>query len=124
VTMLAPHGEEYTIKNLFQGYVDREVLDQVPYELSKADVRGDESDVGVMLERVELTESGGGIEYFTVFSEGERGQSVGLQLMRSRFRDRRGQQQFPRRGDKRRGPGKSRRERLARTDIRNRGRRR
>jgi hypothetical protein len=63
VAILAPHGEEYTIKNLFQGYVDREVLDQVPYELSKADIRGDASDVGVILERVELTERGGGIEY-------------------------------------------------------------
>jgi len=58
VTVLAPQGEEYTIKNPFQGYVDREVLDQVPYELSKADVRGDASKVGVILERVELTESG------------------------------------------------------------------
>ncbi len=63
MAILAPHGEEYTIKNLFQGYVDREVLDQVPYELSKADIRGDASDVGVILERVELTERGGGIEY-------------------------------------------------------------
>ena len=55
--MLAPQGEEYTIKTLFQGYVvDREVLDQAPYELSKTDVRGDASDVGVILEKVELTE--------------------------------------------------------------------
>ena len=30
-----------------------------------------------------------------MFNEDERGQSVGLQLMRSRFRDRRGQQHSP-----------------------------
>ena len=35
--------------------------------------------------------------------------------MRIRFRDRRAQQQFPRPGDKRKDPGKSRRERLDRT---------
>ena len=71
VAMLAPRGDEYIIENLFQGYIDREVLDQALYDLSRADVRGDASDVDLTLEGIELTESGGGIEYFTVLNEGD-----------------------------------------------------
>jgi hypothetical protein len=72
VAMLAPRGEGYVIKNLFQGYVERGVLDQALFDLTNTDVRGNSSDVDVTLDRVELTQSGGGIEYFTVTNKGNR----------------------------------------------------
>ncbi len=71
VAMLAPRGEGYVIENLFQGYVERGVLDQALFDLAASDVGGNSSDVEVLLDRVELTESGGGIEYITVINEGD-----------------------------------------------------
>ncbi len=70
--MLAPRGEEYIVENLFQGYVERGVLDQALFDLTSTDVQGNASDIDVILDRVELTESGGGIEYFTVINEGSQ----------------------------------------------------
>jgi hypothetical protein len=70
VAMLAPRGEGYVIENLFQGYVERGVLDQALFDLTNTDVRGNSSDVDVILDRVELTESGSSIEYFTVTNKG------------------------------------------------------
>ncbi len=70
IAMLAPRGEEYVVENLFQGYVERGVLDQALFDLASTDVGGNSSDVEVSLEQVELTESGNGIEYFTVLNEG------------------------------------------------------
>ena len=70
IAMLAPRGEEYVVENLFQGYVERGVLDQALFDLASADVGGNSSDADLTLDRVELTESGGGIEYFTVINEG------------------------------------------------------
>ena len=72
VAMLAPRGEGYVIKNLFQGYVERGVLDQALFDLTNTDVRGNSSDVDVILDRVELTQSGSGIEYFTLTNKGDR----------------------------------------------------
>ncbi len=56
--MLALRGEGYVIENLFQGYVERGVLDQALFDLAASDVGGNSSDVEVLLDRVELTESG------------------------------------------------------------------
>ena len=66
VAMLAPSGDEYVITNLFQGYVPRPVLSQALFDLSAVQVETNTSDVDVVLEQIELTETGGGIEYFTV----------------------------------------------------------
>ena len=76
IAMLAPRGEQYTIENLFQGYVEEGVLDQALFDLTNIDVQGNSSDTDLELDRVELTESGGGIEYFTVTNNGERGVSM------------------------------------------------
>ena len=77
VAMLAPSGEQYVITNLFQGYVPRPVLSQALFDLSAVQVEDNTSDVDVTLEQIELTQTGGGIEYFTVENRG-RG-SVNLQ---------------------------------------------
>ena len=66
VTMLAPSGDQYVITNLFQGYVPRAVLDQALFDLSAVEVESNTSDLDVVLEQIELTETGGGIEYLTV----------------------------------------------------------
>jgi hypothetical protein len=66
VAMLAPSGDQYVITNLYQGYVPRAILDQALFDLSAIQVESNTSDVDVTLEQVELTETGGGIEYFTV----------------------------------------------------------
>ncbi|QIN78982.1 hypothetical protein GBA65_11120 [Rubrobacter marinus] len=71
VAMLAPSGEQYTITNLYQGYVERGVLDQALFDLTSVEVASNTSDTDVELETVELTESGGGVEYFTVTNDGD-----------------------------------------------------
>jgi len=71
VAMLAPRGDRYVIENLFQGYVDRGVLNQALFDLTRNDTGGNSSDIDVGLDRVELAESGGGIEYFTVTNQGD-----------------------------------------------------
>lgn len=76
IAMLAPRGEQYVFENLFQGYVEEGVLDQALFDLTNVDVQGNSSDTDLELDRVELTESGGGIEYFTVTNNGERGVSL------------------------------------------------
>jgi hypothetical protein len=58
VAMLAPHGEGYVTVNLFQGYVERSALDQALFDLAASDVGGNSSNVEVLLDWVELTESG------------------------------------------------------------------
>ncbi len=70
VAMLAPRGEGYVIENLFHGYVERGVLDQALFDLTSSDVGGNSSDVDVTFDRVELTESGGSIEYITLTNRG------------------------------------------------------
>lgn len=72
VATLAPRDDGYVIENLFQGYVPQTVLNQALFDLSSADAEGNTSDVAVDLSRIELTESGGGIEYFTVQNRSER----------------------------------------------------
>ncbi len=72
VAMLAPSGEQYVITNLFQGYVPQPVLSQALFDLSAVQVESNTSDVDVVLEQIELTETGGGIEYFTVENSGRR----------------------------------------------------
>ena len=71
VAMLAPRGDRYVIENLFQGYVERGVLNQALFDLTRNDTGGNSSDIDVGLDRVELAESGGGIEYFTVTNQGD-----------------------------------------------------
>ncbi len=70
--MLAPRGEDYIVENLFQGYIDRGVLDQALFDLSAIQVESNTSDLDVVLEQIELTETGGGIEYFTVQNRSRR----------------------------------------------------
>jgi hypothetical protein len=72
VAMLAPSGEQYVITNLFQGYVPRPVLNQALFDLSAIQVETNTSDFDVVLEQIELTETGGGIEYFTVQNRSRR----------------------------------------------------
>lgn len=74
---LAPQGDRYVIDNLFQGYVTRPVLSQALFDLTALDTGGNTSDVDVVIEDFELTETGGGIEYFTV--KNESSQPVNLQ---------------------------------------------
>jgi hypothetical protein len=66
VGMLAPSGDEYVITNLYQGYVSPPVLSQALYDLSSVQVEDNTSDLDVVLEQLELTESGGGLEYVTI----------------------------------------------------------
>ncbi len=70
IAMLAPSGEQYVITNLFQGYVPQPVLSQALFDLSAVQVEDNTSDVDVTLEQIELTQTGGGIEYFTVENRG------------------------------------------------------
>lgn len=73
VATLAPEvGEDgdYVFENLYQGYVPERVLDQALFDLSALDVPANTSAVDVTVERVELTETGGGIEYFAVLNGG------------------------------------------------------
>ncbi len=72
VAMLAPSGDQYVITNLFQGYVPRPVLNQALFDLSAIQVEDNTSDLDVVLEQIELTETGGGIEYFTVQNRARR----------------------------------------------------
>ena len=73
VATLAPTGDGYVIENLFQGYVPRPVLSQALFDLTAAsDVQGNTSDVDVTIEQIELTETGGGIEYVTIKNRSSR----------------------------------------------------
>ena len=85
VAMLAPSGDRYVITNLFQGYVPRSVLNQALFDLSAIQVETNTSDLDVDLERVELTKTGGGIEYFTV--QNRSTQPVNLQNFTVRVLD-------------------------------------
>lgn len=69
---LVPSEDEYVIENLYQGYVPKVVLNQALFDLSSADVEGNTSDIAVELGQIELTETGGGLEYFTVQNSSER----------------------------------------------------
>ena len=66
VAMLAPSGDQYVITNLYQGYVSPPVLSQALYDLSSVQVEDNTSDLDVVLVQLELTESGGGLEYVTI----------------------------------------------------------
>ncbi|MGH3088698.1 MAG: hypothetical protein ACRDSJ_15440 [Rubrobacteraceae bacterium] len=66
VAMMAPSGDGYVIINRFQGYIPQPVLSQALFDLSGIEVADNSSDVEVEIEGVQLTETGGGIEYFTV----------------------------------------------------------
>ncbi|QYJ14587.1 hypothetical protein Rxycam_00389 [Rubrobacter xylanophilus DSM 9941] len=70
VATLAPSGDAYVILNVFQGYTPQPVLSQALFELSSVEVEDNTSDLDVTLERVTLTQAGGGIEYFTVRNRG------------------------------------------------------
>lgn len=66
VAMLAPSGEEYVITNLFQGYTPEPVLSQALFDLAAVEVEDNTSDINVRIENVDLTDDGGGIEFFSV----------------------------------------------------------
>jgi hypothetical protein len=72
IAMLAPSGEQYVITNLYQGYVSPPVLSQALYDLSSVKVEDNTSDVDVVLEQLDLTESGGGLEYVTIHNRSTR----------------------------------------------------
>jgi hypothetical protein len=72
VAMLAPSGDQYVITNLYQGYTPQPVLSQALYDLSSVQVEDNTSDIDVELEQLELTESGGGLEYVTVRNRSTR----------------------------------------------------
>lgn len=76
VATLAPGGEEYIIENLYQGYIPQPVLNQALFDLSSMDVEGNTSDIDVQLNRIALTETGGGIEYFTAQNNTDRAVSL------------------------------------------------
>jgi hypothetical protein len=72
VAMLAPSGDQYVITNLYQGYVPPPVLSQALYDLSSVKVEDNTSDIDVVVEQLELTESGGGLEYVNIHNRSTR----------------------------------------------------
>ena len=70
VAMLAPSGEQLRDYDLYQGYVSRPVPSRALFDLSSVKVEANTSDVDMILEQMELTETGGGIEYFVVQNGG------------------------------------------------------
>ena len=70
MAMLAPRGEEYVVENLFQG-TSSGVSSTTHCSTFRARTSGDSSSIDVILGSVELTESGGGVEYFTVINHGD-----------------------------------------------------
>jgi hypothetical protein len=78
VAMLAPtSGGEYVITNLFQGYTPQAVLSQALFDLAAVEVEDNTSDVDVVIETVDVTDDGGGIEFFSVQNRTEK--TVNLQ---------------------------------------------
>jgi hypothetical protein len=78
VAMLAPTPDgQYVITNLFQGYTPQTVLSQALFDLAAVEVEDNTSDVDVVIETVDLTDTGGGIEFFSVQNRTER--TVNLQ---------------------------------------------
>jgi hypothetical protein len=77
VAMLAPSGDAYVITNLFQGYVPEPVLSQALFDLAAVEVEDNTSDVNVTLDQIQTTDTGGGVEYFSVRNRSE--QPVNLQ---------------------------------------------
>jgi hypothetical protein len=70
VATMAPSGDGYVVLNRYQGYVSQPVLSQALFNLSSIEVADNSSDTQVGVEEVQLTQSGGGIEYFTVSNAG------------------------------------------------------
>ncbi|MGH3145807.1 MAG: hypothetical protein ACRDTR_08400, partial [Rubrobacter sp.] len=63
-------GEGYVVRDLFQGYTEEGVLDQALFNLVDEDPEGS-SGVDAVLDRVELTEDGSGVEYVTMTNQGD-----------------------------------------------------
>ncbi|CAN5896193.1 hypothetical protein BH23ACT11_BH23ACT11_01800 [soil metagenome] len=76
VATLAPGEDEYIIENLYQGYLPQPVMNQSLFDLSSIDVAGNTSDINVTLNSIDLTETGGGIEYFSVENGTDRAISL------------------------------------------------
>jgi hypothetical protein len=85
VATLAPNEDQYVIDNLFQGYTPRAVLSQALFDLSATEVESNTSDVDVVIEHLELTESGGGLEYISIANQSPR--EVNLQGFSLRLLD-------------------------------------
>ena len=78
VAMLAPTSDgRYVFTNLFQGYTPQAVLSQALFDLAAVEVEDNTSDVDVVIETVDITDTGGGIEFFSVQNRTER--TVNLQ---------------------------------------------
>ncbi|MGI8650517.1 MAG: hypothetical protein ACR2KW_09090 [Rubrobacter sp.] len=71
VATMAPSGDGYLILNRLEGYTPQPVLSQALYDLSTIQVEDNASDVVLELNEVRLTDTGGGIEYFTVSNPSE-----------------------------------------------------
>ncbi len=85
VVTLAPDGDQYVINNLFQGYTPRAVLSQALFDLSATEVESNTSDVDVVIEQLELTDSGSGLEYISIANQST--QEVNLQGFSLRLLD-------------------------------------
>lgn len=85
VVTLAPDGDQYVIDNLFQGYTPRAVLSQALYDLSATEVESNTSDIDVVIDQLQLTDSGGGLEYITISNQSPR--EVNLQGFSLRLLD-------------------------------------
>lgn len=72
VAMMAPSGDQYVITNLFKGYVPPPVLSQALFDLAAIEVEDNTSDVDVIIEQIQPTDQGGGIEYVTVQNRSRR----------------------------------------------------
>ncbi len=77
VVTLAPSSEQYVIDNLFQGYTPRAVLSQALFDLSAIEVESNTSDIDAQIDQLELTDSGGGLEYVTIANQSD--QEINLQ---------------------------------------------
>ena len=85
VVTMSPEGSQYIIDNLFQGYTPRAVLSQALFDLSATEVESNTSDIDVVIDQIELTETGGGLEYVTISNQSQR--EVNLQGFSLRLLD-------------------------------------
>lgn len=84
VATLAPRGEQYYVENVFQGYVERGVLDQALFDLTSIDVQGNTSDADIVIEQISLDQAGG-VEFFTITNRSD--QDIDLQGFSLRISD-------------------------------------
>lgn len=74
VALLTPRPEGYRIENLWQGYVDEGTVEQALFQVAEGGgetVGAAASEFAVTLAEVQLTGSGGGLEFFAVANESD-----------------------------------------------------